>query len=390
MSGQAASLRQQLDTQIDTQAEIEARHATTEAELQRVRAQMNDLQNQLVQTDAQLVAATSERDALERQLASATGNTELVATLKSALSMQNDSIKNQEQQIDDLREQVEEYAAQLTDIRLRRSALAMRTPMLDTSSIRLPRDVKIGKFRALVIGNNDYENLTDLENAANDARAVHELLQNDYGFESTLLLNGTEAEMFRAFSTLGAEVEDDDLVLIYYAGHGFRSKNESYWLPVELASRQEAEVDGISSLKVADWVRSMPAKHVMIVADSCYSGSGIQTSGGYRYDIATLEASLPYFLSSKSRTMISSGDIAPVMDGGAEGQHSVFTDALLGLLSENKGILHAGALHDYLVERVKYASDGTRVNQTPQYGSIESAGHENGQFVFLHRNVQGV
>lgn len=389
-TSEADSLRLQLDSQIDSQAEAEARYASTEAELQRVRATMNDLQTQLAETNSALTEATSERDALERQLSAAAGDEMLVMQLKSELSRQNDSIRNQEQQITRLAEQVEGYQAELTDIRLQRSALAMRTPMLDTSSIRLPRDVKLGKFYALVIGNNDYEHLTDLENAENDARAIHELLQNDYGFESTLLVNGTEAQMFRAFSSLGGKLEENDMVLIYYAGHGFRSQNESYWLPVELASRQDAEVDGISSLKVADWVRSMAARHVMIVADSCYSGSGIETSGGFRYDIATLEASLPFFLNNKSRTMLSSGDVAPVMDGGGSGEHSVFTEALLGLLSENKGILHAGALHDYLVERVKYASDGTRVNQTPQFGSIESAGHETGQFVFLHRNVRGV
>ena len=87
--------------------------------------------------------------------------------------------------------------------------------------------------------------------------------------------------------------------------------------------------------------------------------------------------------------MLTSGDLSPVMDGdGGDGLHSIFTEAFLGLLNENQGVLDAGSLHDYLVERVKYAADGLRVNQTPQFGSIESAGHENGQFVFLHRTVQ--
>ena len=389
-TNESNALRGRLDSQINAQAETEANLATTEAELQRVRSAMVDLQSQLATANADLALAGQQRDALQEQAQQATGDTAAVTRLESDLATQNQNIKSQQRQIEELTAQVNAYADELTEIRLRRSALAMRTPMLDTSSIRLPRGVKMGKYHALVIGNNDYEYLTDLENAESDARAMHELLQNEYGFNSTLLINGTEGQMFRAFEDLASELGEHDLVLIYYAGHGFRSKNESYWLPVELTSRRSAELDGISSMKVADWVRAMPAKHVMIVADSCYSGSGIQTTGGFRYDIATLEASLPYFLKSKSRTMLTSGNVAPVMDGGGQGKHSIFTDALLGLLSENKGILHAGALHDYLVERVKYASDGTRINQTPQFGSIESAGHESGQFVFIHRNVRGV
>lgn len=388
VTSETNQLRSQLDSQINEQAAVEANLASTEAELQRVRTSIDGLQVQLAAANSELEKSSAERDSLRRQLSQGSGDAQTIARLEEQLSIQNKNIELQKLEITKLMRRNNDYAAELTEIDMRRRAVAMRTPMLDTSSIKVPRNVKIGTYHALVIGNNDYQYLTDLENAESDARAVHELLQREYGFNSTLLIDGSEDEMFGAFLTLGEQLEENDLVLIYYAGHGFRSKNESYWLPVELDSRAKADVNGISSLKVADWVRAMPAKHVMIVADSCYSGSGIQTTGGYRYDLATLEASLPYFLKSKSRTMLTSGDVAPVMDGGGEGQHSVFTSALLGLLSENKGILHAGALHDYLVERVKYASDGMRVNQTPKFGSIESAGHENGQFVFMHRDIR--
>ena len=389
VTAETNDLRSRLDTQIDQQAEVEANLASTEAELQRVTTAMNELRVQLADARLALDRASEERDRLEREAVAASGDAALVARLETALAAQNEKFESQQLQIERLLKQVNEYAAEQTEIRLRRSALAMRTPMLDTSKMRLPRNVKIGKYRGLVIGNNDYRYLNDLQNAESDAQAVHKLIQDDYGFESTLLLNASVSEIKKAFVDLVKGTGEDDLVLIYYAGHGSVSKNESYWLPVEIASRQDADIGGISSLKVADWVRAMPAKHVMIVADSCYSGSGIQTSGGYRYDFKTLQASLPYFLKSKSRTMLTSGGVAPVMDGGTESRHSVFTDALLSLLGQNKGVLDAGSLHDYLVERVKYAPDGTLVNQTPQFGSIESAGHENGQFVFLHRDIQG-
>ena len=77
------------------------------------------------------------------------------------------------------------------------------------------------------------------------------------------------------------------------------------------------------------------------------------------------------------------------MDGGGEGgNHSVFTAELLRLLEENKGVLPGESMLSYLVERIKYNNAGIQVNQTPQFGMIQNAGHETGQFVFLHRNIQ--
>jgi len=388
-TAEADQLKGSLSDQIDESAESEARFATVEAELERVRVGMGELQNELLAANQALASTTRERDGLRQQVAASSGDNAKVEQVEVALARQDSIMQEQQVQIAKLNEQVEEYAAELTNIRLRRNAIVMRSPMLDTSGIRVPPGVKVGKFYAIVIGNNNYQYLTDLQNAHSDARAVHELLQSEYRFNSELLLDATGSEIYEAFGNVTAKLEENDLVLIYYAGHGHSAQSESYWLPVETKSKDYADDDGLSSYKISRWVRQMPAKHVMIVADSCYSGSGIETSGGFRYDIKTLEASLPFFLKSKSRTMLSSGGEAPVMDGdGADGDHSVFAEAFLGLLSENQGVLHAGALHDYLVERVKFSAQGAGVRQTPQFGSIESAGHENGQFVFLHRSVR--
>ena len=389
---QADGLRQDLALQIDATAESDARYATAEAQLQEAR-------DNVERVGAQLAAAEIERDRLARettriqaQIDAAGDRGQEVRTLQAQLAEQNANFTTQQEQINRLNAQVEKYSDELNEIRLRREAIAMRAPlpkMVDTSGIRFPKNVKVGKYYAIVIGNNNYDHLKNLENAQNDARAVHELLESDYRFESQLLLDATGQDIYRAFGEVTNKAGENDLVLVYYAGHGYNTQNGSYWLPVDIKSKDDAEIDGLSSFKVAKWVARIPAKHVLIVADSCYSGTGINTTGGFRYDIKTLQESLPFFLRSKSRTMLAAGGETPVMDtDGKDGSHSVFTDAFLGLLNENRGVLHVGAMHDYLVERVKYAAQGVGIRQTPQFGSIESAGHENGQFVFLHRSVK--
>ncbi len=385
---ESRALQAQLDSQIHETEAARAQFARAEAELQRTRLEMAGAQSELANAQAELSRLEQDRDRLARRAGEQSSPDS--AEMRTLLAAQEQRAAQQQALIDNLEGTVARFRDQLEEINLRRTSYyAMRTPIEDTSNIRLPSDVKLGRYFSLVIGNNDYEHLNDLENAANDASAVDRVLREEYGFESKLLINATEKQIYQAFVELQKKTSENDLVMIYYAGHGYEIKNESYWLPVEVQSRQEAEVSGISSLKVADWVRAMSAKHVMIIADSCYSGSGIETTGGFRYSVQDLEEMLPFLMKNRSRTMLTSGTVSPVLDGdGSGGEFSLFTRELIGLLRENRGVLYGEALYDHLVERVKYTPDGTAVNQTPMFGSIESAGHECGQFVLVHPSLR--
>jgi len=59
-----------------------------------------------------------------------------------------------------------------------------------------------GRYHALVIGNNDYAHLPNLETAISDAAATAELLQSKYGFEVTLLLNADRGRILTAVNRL--------------------------------------------------------------------------------------------------------------------------------------------------------------------------------------------
>ena len=214
------------------------------------------------------------------------------------------------------------------------------------------------------------------------------MLKDSYGFRSKLLLDATRLQMFEGIAELKDLTGPDDLVLIYYAGHGVSTREESYWLPVDIRSRQEAPGAGLSSEEVANWIKTLPARHVMVIADSCYSGAGIAASGGTTFRAADVERMLPFLIRSRSRTMLTSGGDGPVLDGGGGGEHSVFTRELLGVLRENRGIIYGAQLFSHMRERVKFTVDGDAINQTPTFGSIERAGHESGQFVFVNSSVK--
>ena len=124
----------------------------------------------------------------------------------------------------------------------------------------------------------------------------------------------------------------------------------------------------------------MRANHVMVVADSCYSGT--LTRGGIRgIDITPRTPDyVSKLIKHKSRTVLTSGSLEPVSDSGG-GQHSVFAKAMLDVLRDNSSLIDGTQLFAKVRERVRL-----NANQTPQYQNIRLAGHEvGGDFLFVRK-----
>ncbi|MCP4111971.1 MAG: caspase family protein, partial [Desulfobacteraceae bacterium] len=83
---------------------------------------------------------------------------------------------------------------------------------------------KLGAYHALIIGIDDYKDtkIPDLSSARKDAEAVAALLRNRYGFQTETLLDrqASKKAIFNALRSLATSTEENDSVLIYFAGHG--------------------------------------------------------------------------------------------------------------------------------------------------------------------------
>jgi uncharacterized caspase-like protein len=120
-------------------------------------------------------------------------------------------------------------------------------------------------------------------------------------------------------------------------------------------------------------LRAIPARHVLVVADSCYSGTltrGIRAKSSDRH--------LARLAEKRSRTALTSGGIEPVEDG--QGEHSVFALAFTDALRANDQILDGHSLFTSMRRPVMLEAD-----QTPEYSDIRRAGHEGGDFLFAPR-----
>jgi len=249
----------------------------------------------------------------------------------------------------------------------------------DTTSVAqssIP-NLDYGDYYALVIGNNRYQHLGNLRTAVNDARSVANLLELDYGFNVTKLENANRDEIIKSISGLRSKVSSQDNVLIYYAGHGYldEAADEGFWLPTD--SDRTDQSNWLAIDRVVGQVRAMKAKHVMVVADSCFSGT---ITRGIKIAIKQPTREwLETIVKKKARTALTSGGLEPVMDSGG-GNNSVFANSFLSILRDNDGVLDASQLFSQLRPKVMVNSD-----QTPEYGDIHRAGHDGGDFLFVRR-----
>jgi hypothetical protein len=250
---------------------------------------------------------------------------------------------------------------------------------------RIAGEVDFGTYHALIIGNNHYKDFPNLLSASVDAKQTAELLRTKYGFQTTTLIDATRYDMLSALNKLRESLTEDDNLLIYYAGHGEldRVNLRGYWLPVDAEPNSTA--NWISNIAITDILNAMSAKHILVVADSCYSGSLTRSSmarleSGMSDEVKTKW--LKVMAKTRSRTVLTSGGLKPVLDQGG-GQHSVFAKSFLRTLAENDSILEAYKLFRNLAKEVQQTASRFGIDQIPEYAPIKHGGHEAGEFFFI-------
>ena len=250
-------------------------------------------------------------------------------------------------------------------------------PVKQKRLLSLYSKTDFGRYHALVIGNNNYQYLPKLQTARSDAKDVAEILKARYGFRVKLLLDAGRSDILLELYNLRKQLSATDNLLIYYAGHGVLDEkgDEGYWLPID--AKQNSMINWVSNSSITTTLKAMEAKHVLVVADSCYSGKLAR-------DIHVVDPTPGYLtrLSRKrARSVISSGGLEPVMDSGGDGMHSVFATAFIRALDENTDIMHGAQMFEQIRRPVMLNSD-----QTPEYSDIRKAGHDGGEFIFVPEN----
>lgn len=271
------------------------------------------------------------------------------------------------------------------------SPLPLIEPVALGSDKGLSREINFGRYFALIIGNQDYFYLDDLQSPLKDAKRLQGILEDQYGFSTILLADASEKKILNALSDLYEQIGPEDNLLIYYAGHGNLSESSNsrrrrgYWLPVD--AQEDRSTNWINNTVISDHLDRLKARSVLVVADSCYAGNMASEKSEFllgSVNSSLTEASIQSGLSRRARLVISSGGVKPVLDG-INGQHSMFAGSLIEILENNEGVLRDNMLFSRLAVNVRRRNQAQDVDNTPEMRPIRSAGHGGGDFYFVPR-----
>lgn len=235
-----------------------------------------------------------------------------------------------------------------------------------------------GKFYALLIAESDYTDpdVPDLGNPVKDAESFKKVLLADYTFAPDnlyLLTNPTRSKIIQTFEQLSNNLNENDNLIIFYAGHGYWDayKEIGYWLPSDAAANSNS--NWLRNSTVKDYIGAIKSKHTLLVTDACFSGSIFQSRGFKGKHVVAYQK----IYDLKSRKGMTSGTLKEVPDV------SVFLHTLIKRLGQNKDkYLPVSKLFSSMRDAVLNNSPNV-----PQFGTIQGAGDEGGEFIFIRKET---
>lgn len=233
-------------------------------------------------------------------------------------------------------------------------------------------------YHAILIAAAEYQDpkINDLENPVKDAEELKRILVSQYTFDEEnvkVLYNKSREQILQSLVAKSSALGENDNLLIFYAGHGIAEKDkfgnvDGYWVPSSAV--KDVDATYISADDIRKSLKRSNAKHVLVVADACFSGALTRELSSEASVAIQRQYSIP------SRKIMASGNLEPVPDD------SRFIYYLKRNLKDNKQkYLTARKLFDSFYEAVMNNSE-----TTPQYSAIKNVGDEGGEFVFIKRN----
>ena len=218
---------------------------------------------------------------------------------------------------------------------------------------------------ALIIANSQYEDavLARLATPDVDARALVEVLgaSNIGGFdEVTPLLNEGLATIRKSIARFFDAKHRDDLLLLYFSGHGIRDEQGTLYLAVRDTERAVLAGTAIEASYIATRIDRSAAKRQVLILDCSNSGAfGYGSKAGGLSTVGTAEA---FEGTGRGRIVMTATDSTQYAWEGdqvlGEAEGSLFTHYLVeGLRTgdadrDADGLITVDELYDYIYDRV--------------------------------------
>lgn len=265
------------------------------------------------------------------------------------------------------------------DLQMGNNEIKIEAVNENNSKISASRNIIFQEFKeekrlALVIGNSKYSHGAFLLNPANDAKAMTKVLEK-VGFEVESYTDADQKTVKMAMDKFGEKLENYQVGLFYYAGHGVQVNGNNYIIPVDanLSMENDVEYDCVEVGRILGKMEDSGCETNIIILDACrdnpferkWSGRSVKTQG-----LAFMNApsgSIIAYSTSPGRT---------ASDG--TGENGLYTSALLKYIQVPNLILED--VFKNVRSEIEKISDG---RQTPW----ESTSLK-GSFYFLREGSQ--
>ena len=216
------------------------------------------------------------------------------------------------------------------------------------------------KSFAVIIGNENYERVTKVQYALNDAKVFASYCRKTLGLPKDnirIYRDATYGTMLSALDdikSIASAFEGDLNVIFYYAGHGVPSESDktAYLLPVD-ASGQHTEVC-LSTKRLYDTLDGLHAKRVLVFMDACFSGA--QRGEGMLASARGVALKVKQDAPKGNMVVFSAATGDETAYPYKEKGHGLFTYYLLKKLQDTKGDVTLGELSDYVNKEVRRQS----------------------------------
>ena len=216
------------------------------------------------------------------------------------------------------------------------------------------------KTFAVIIGNENYERVTKVQYALNDAKVFASYCRKTLGLPKDnirIYRDATYGTMLSALDdikSIASAFEGDLNVIFYYAGHGVPSESDktAYLLPVD-ASGQHTEVC-LSTKRLYDTLDGLHAKRVLVFMDACFSGA--QRGEGMLASARGVALKVKQDAPKGNMVVFSAATGDETAYPYKEKGHGLFTYYLLKKLQDTKGDVTLGELSDYVNKEVRRQS----------------------------------
>lgn len=223
---------------------------------------------------------------------------------------------------------------------------------------------------ALVIGNEAYQYISKLKNPVNDANAMKKALDT-LGFNGVKdgavvtnvvsLINLDYRGFMNAFNQFKNSLQANDVVFVYFSGHGVGYEGQSYLLPIDadISCLEQIETHGIGLQRILNDLNAKRVKNIFVMLDACRNLPSLQACNASTKGIMVKGLIHPTNNPSGS-TVVYATKEGRTADDNSNAKNGLFTECLLRYLTRPSWSIRT--ILDRTALDVKQAS---RNNQEP-------------------------